>query len=101
MELWKHNSGGNHKVIAQTFFKVNDLVCQIKKFQFESYKGKKLDTFLVVNHFMTEQIYDFLDFLYGGMNMTMVVGVDFTASNKDPEDYNSLHYLNMNQMNLY
>lgn len=60
-----------------------------------------MDTHLTVNHFRSEQIYDFLDFLYGGMNMTMVVGVDFTASNKDPEDPSSLHFINPSYMNLY
>lgn len=33
--------------------------------------------------------------------MTLVVGIDFTASNKDPEDPTSLHYMNVPQLNLY
>lgn len=35
------------------------------------------------------------------MNMTLVVGIDFTASNKDPEDPKSLHHLNPPNLNLY
>lgn len=35
------------------------------------------------------------------MNMTMVVGIDFTASNKNPGEPDSLHYLNPPNLNLY
>ncbi len=33
--------------------------------------------------------------------MTLIVGVDFTASNRDPEDTSSLHYMNPPALNLY
>lgn len=32
VELWKYNSGGNHKITAQTFLRINDLVTQKKRF---------------------------------------------------------------------
>eukprot|EP01134_Creolimax_fragrantissima_P007607 CFRG7607T1 len=36
----------------------------------------------------------FLDYLRGGMEIGLVIGVDFTASNGNPADRKSLHYLN-------
>jgi len=80
---------------------VNDLVIQKKSFHFEDFKKKRLSTNLIVSNYHSENVYDFLDFLYSGMNMTLVVGIDFTASNKDPEDPSSLHFLNPPNLNLY
>ena len=35
----------------------------------------------------------FLDYIRGGLKLHFVVAVDFTMSNGDPNDPNSLHYL--------
>ena len=43
---------------------------------------------------------DFLDYIQMGMQINLVVGVDFTASNGDPNKSNSLHYIS-NQQNEY
>lgn len=40
----------------------------------------------MVDDFKNEEIFDFIDFLRGGLNMDFVLGIDFTASNKDPCD---------------
>lgn len=64
-------------------------------------KGKKEGVILKVFDFKQEEYFDFLDFLRGGLNMTLIVGIDFTASNRDPEDPRSLHYMNPPALNLY
>ena len=56
---------------------------------------------LVIRGFKTEEYFDFTDFLRGGLNIPNIVGVDFTASNRDPEDTLSLHYMNPPNLNLY
>ena len=35
----------------------------------------------------------FVDILRSGMQLSMAVAIDFTASNGDPSDHESLHYL--------
>ncbi|PSC75848.1 copine-3 [Micractinium conductrix] len=35
----------------------------------------------------------FLDYIQGGLTLNFLVAIDFTASNRDPRDPNSLHYL--------
>jgi hypothetical protein len=37
--------------------------------------------------------YQFLDYIRGGMQMNLVVAIDFTGSNGNPQSPNSLHYL--------
>ena len=40
--------------------------------------------------------YQFLDYIRGGMQMNLVVAVDFTGSNGNPKNPNSLHYIGTN-----
>jgi len=45
--------------------------------------------------------FSFIDYLAGGMELSMMVAVDFTASNGPPNSPNSLHYRGNKQMNEY
>ena len=37
--------------------------------------------------------YDFVDYIQGGLNIALYIGIDFTASNGTPDKPSSLHYL--------
>jgi len=43
----------------------------------------------------------FLDYIFGGCEIQLMVAIDFTASNGDPRDANSLHYLSPGRENQY
>jgi hypothetical protein len=45
--------------------------------------------------------YKFVDFLRGGLQLSMIFGIDFTASNGEPDKETSLHYINSNSLNDY
>ncbi|KAI8790172.1 copine-3 [Biomphalaria glabrata] len=45
--------------------------------------------------------YSFLDFIQGGTQINFTVGIDFTASNGNPSQSSSLHYINPYQPNEY
>ncbi|CAG5116881.1 unnamed protein product, partial [Candidula unifasciata] len=45
--------------------------------------------------------YSFLDFIKGGMQMNFTVAIDFTASNGNPTQSTSLHFMNPYQPNQY
>lgn len=48
-----------------------------------------------------EEEYTFLEFVRGGMELNFTVAVDFTASNGNPTQPTSLHYINPYQPNHY
>ncbi|KNC75469.1 hypothetical protein SARC_12005, partial [Sphaeroforma arctica JP610] len=43
----------------------------------------------------------FLDYVKSGMEIGLMIGIDFTASNRGPSDPRSLHYMNPNVPNDY
>ena len=45
--------------------------------------------------------YSFLDYLRGGTQINLAIGIDFTGSNGNPTNSNSLHYLGSNKKNSY
>ncbi|XP_043937341.1 copine-2 [Protopterus annectens] len=45
--------------------------------------------------------YSFLDYIFGGCQLMFTVGIDFTASNGNPRDHSSLHYINPMGTNEY
>ncbi|XP_032242056.1 copine-8 isoform X2 [Nematostella vectensis] len=48
-----------------------------------------------------EQQPTFLDFIKGGTQISFIVAIDFTASNGNPQNSNSLHFLNPYEPNQY
>uniref|UniRef100_A0A3Q2X508 Copine Va n=2 Tax=Pseudocrenilabrinae TaxID=318546 RepID=A0A3Q2X508_HAPBU len=51
--------------------------------------------------FSVESEHTFLDYIRGGTQIHFTVAIDFTASNGNPSQSTSLHYMNPYQMNAY
>jgi hypothetical protein len=45
--------------------------------------------------------YDFLDYIYGGCQLSLMVAIDFTSSNGHPRSQTSLHHTNLQSLNAY
>lgn len=56
--------------------------------------GYKNSGVIHVSMFIIDRPDTFVDYIKGGMAINFSVGVDFTASNRDPRDPQSLHYFN-------
>lgn len=54
-----------------------------------------------IENFRKEERHSFLDYIRGGLCMNLVVGIDFTASNKEPHLPDSLHHIGADTLNLY
>lgn len=64
-------------------------------------KGKKMGEFCFTKLNIV-QIPTFVDYLCNGLQLNMITAIDFTASNRDPEDPRSLHhFVPGSQMNQY
>uniref|UniRef100_A0A671W9R3 Copine Vb n=1 Tax=Sparus aurata TaxID=8175 RepID=A0A671W9R3_SPAAU len=51
--------------------------------------------------FSVESEFTFLDYIKGGTQINFTVAIDFTASNGNPSQSTSLHYMNPYQLNAY
>ena len=38
--------------------------------------------------------YSFMEYLHGGLEISLAIAIDFTGSNGNPKDSSSLHYFN-------
>jgi hypothetical protein len=91
---------GTVRMAARELFQAGswELVNSRKAAKKKSYKNSGLLKLVAVN---TIDVADFLDFVNAGLHMSVVVGIDCTASNGSPGYANSLHYLSPYQPNQY
>ncbi|KAL4626255.1 hypothetical protein ACB092_05G082900 [Castanea dentata] len=110
IECFDFNSSGNHVLIG----KLQKSVADLEKLHIERsganltlpspHHGhdKVLKGQLFVDQFCEKQQYSFLDYISSGFELNFMVAVDFTASNGNPWNPDSLHYINPSgQLNSY
>ncbi|KAK4572174.1 hypothetical protein RGQ29_030554 [Quercus rubra] len=110
IECFDFNSSGNHVLIG----KLQKSVADLKKLHIERsganltlpspHHGheKVLKGQLFVDQFCEKQQYSFLDYISSGFELNFMVAVDFTASNGNPRNPDSLHYIDPSgQLNSY
>ncbi|KAF3957992.1 hypothetical protein CMV_017046 [Castanea mollissima] len=110
IECFDFNSSGNHVLIG----KLQKSVADLEKLHIERsganltlpspHHGhdKVLKGQLFVDQFCEKQQYSFLDYISSGFELNFMVAVDFTASNGNPRNPDSLHYIDPSgQLNSY
>ena len=100
-ELMKYKKNGAHYVMGRVFCNLNELMLSNKQFKVDMIKPKKEGVTLKIKQFYTHEIFNFIDFLEGGLNIIQLMGIDFTGSNRDPDDPLSLHYISSSGLNDY
>lgn len=100
-EVMKYKVNGTHYVIGKTFCNLNDLVIPGKNLPLKMIKPKTGDVSLGFKKFCQNEVFQFIDYLEGGLNITQLVGIDFTASNGSPHNPTSLHFMNPPNLNDY
>ncbi|XP_041713067.1 copine-8-like isoform X1 [Coregonus clupeaformis] len=83
---------------GQSQFNVYEVVNAKKKVKKKRYINSGTVTLL---SFTVESEHTFLDYIKGGTQIHFTVAIDFTASNGNPSQSTSLHYMNPYQMNAY
>ncbi|XP_029590449.1 copine-4 [Salmo trutta] len=74
--------------------------CINPKYQMKK-KNYRNSGVIVLNHCKIIKMYSFLDYIMGGCQIQFTVAIDFTASNGDPKNSCSLHYIHPYQPNEY
>jgi hypothetical protein len=99
----KYKSNGSHYPIASKEISLSRLAggsVDLEMVNSEKFEGKDIPV-LRISHFNKTEIITFGDYLKGGLNLTQFMGIDFTLSNKKPDDPQSLHFLDPGRLNQY
>ena len=74
--------------------------CRPNKDKYLTVNYNKNNFVIIFNKSRLIKNYSFLDYIKNGVTIKLTIGIDYTSSNKDPNDALSLHYLGAN-MNDY
>ncbi|KAJ8004880.1 hypothetical protein DPEC_G00140890 [Dallia pectoralis] len=109
--VWDWDSNGKHDFIGefQATFKEMRGAMDGRQVQWEcinpKYKTKKKNYknsgIVILNQCKIIKMHSFLDYIMGGCQIQFTVAIDFTASNGDPHNSCSLHYIHPYQPNEY
>ncbi|XP_070405430.1 copine-5b isoform X3 [Nothobranchius furzeri] len=110
VEVYDWDRDGSHDFIGdfttsyrelargQSQFNVYEVINAKKKMKKKKYVNSGTVTLL---SFSVESEFTFLDYIKGGTQINFTVAIDFTASNGNPSQSTSLHYMNPYQLNAY
>ncbi|XP_073475795.1 copine-8 [Aquarana catesbeiana] len=110
IEVYDWDRDGSHDYIGefttsyrelsrgQSQFNVYEVINPKKKGKKKKYLNSGTVTLL---SFLVETEVSFLDYIKGGTQINFTVAIDFTASNGNPAQPTSLHYMNPYQLNAY
>lgn len=109
--VWDHDSRGKHDFIGEFYatFREMQKISGGNKVSWDcvnpKYKQKKRNYknsgVVILTDLKLHRVYSFLDYIMGGCQIHFTVAIDFTASNGDPRNSCSLHYINPYQPNEY
>lgn len=107
IECYDNRSNGDHKLIGTCYTSLKILSNGVGDCNHYTLRNpKKQDKKEHSGHLeliklnISEEV-SFMDYIRSGTQMHFAVAIDFTASNKAPNDPQSLHYLSLNQPNSY
>jgi len=103
LECYSWKSNGSHTIIGESFTSLQKLLAQAEGGTFSiplnnQKKARKKSDYidsgkLEIVICKLGKVYSFLDFIQGGTEILCTIAIDFTASNGNPNDPRSLHYM--------
>eukprot|EP00743_Colponemidia_sp_Colp-15_P003369 GILK01003642.1.p1 GENE.GILK01003642.1~~GILK01003642.1.p1 ORF type:complete len:599 (-),score=69.60 GILK01003642.1:100-1779(-) len=107
LEVFDHKRNGDHVFIGRAQASLNDMralgCVKIINPEKKAKKGKGYDNSGVINFARCDVVRypTFVEYLQGGCELSLIVAIDFTSSNGDPNLPNSLHFRNPYGPNEY
>uniref|UniRef100_A0A8C1Y081 Copine VII n=1 Tax=Cyprinus carpio TaxID=7962 RepID=A0A8C1Y081_CYPCA len=96
--VWDYDSRGKHDFIGEFYTNFKEMQ-KISSGNKVSVRHSAIHWHLI--SVILHRVYSFLDYIMGGCQIHFTVAIDFTASNGDPRNSCSLHYINPYQPNEY
>ena len=94
IEFFKSQKSGKH--INLGYFPCN--LAQLREGQLEfQLMGRQKNQTARFDNVQFHKRHTFLEYIFGGCEIQLSVAIDFTLSNGDPSDRDSLHYLDMSR----
>jgi len=87
IEFFRFNSSGSHKIIGTC----STITLGVLKEKKQDYPVTPSGTFKL-NGVVVEKVNSFLEYVFAGCQIDLSIAIDFTLSNGDPRQQNSLHY---------
>lgn len=104
IDCYDRRGNGDHKLIGTCQTSVSALrkgVCKENRYVLRREDAKKDCGRLVLVSIDIADTMSFIDYIRGGTQMHFAVAIDFTASNRPPQDPRSLHFFNQACPNQY
>uniref|UniRef100_A0A8C5FPX6 Copine Vb n=1 Tax=Gadus morhua TaxID=8049 RepID=A0A8C5FPX6_GADMO len=98
VEVYDWDRDGSHDFIGEFTTSYRELARGQSQFNIYEVSNAFIVTLL---SFSVESESTFLDYIKGGTQINFTVAIDFTASNGNPSQSTSLHYMNPYQLNAY
>ncbi|XP_005994463.1 copine-6 [Latimeria chalumnae] len=109
--VYDYDSSGKHDFIGEFYTTFNEIQagstgkevqwqCINPKYKLKKRNYKNSGT-VILSHCKVEKVHTFLDYIMGGCQIHFTVAIDFTASNGEPRNSQSLHYIDASQPNEY
>ncbi|XP_014278069.1 copine-8 [Halyomorpha halys] len=101
------NSSGDHVLIGEfstdlkTIMEKSPSCFKLMKSKKQTKSGYKGSGDIIFEKCTLKPINTFVDYIMGGTQLFCTFAIDFTGSNGDPRNRESLHYINDTNMNLY
>ncbi|KAG7401787.1 hypothetical protein PHYBOEH_010250 [Phytophthora boehmeriae] len=109
LQVFDEDRGGRAELIGQVNTTLEELLAKrgtnfiLHNEALKKKKGKKYTNagLLVLSEGEIYREHSFIDYLRGGLEMNLVIGIDYTASNGPPNDPRSLHFIDPRGPNQY
>lgn len=97
IEFFRSQKNGRHVNLGQVLFTVEELRGQ----EDHLFKLTKSTGVLTFEKLLIQKKNSFLEYIFGGCELNLAIAIDFTLSNGDPKERDSLHSLNLNNNQYY
>ena len=97
VDFYKSSKSGKHVFLGFSTFTLEHIKGDRSEFEITGKGGKYKVGEMKLRHVQIAKRHTFLEYVFGGCDINLVCAIDFTLSNGDPKDRDSLHYFDMNK----